>query len=85
MQENLGICRHEDWLKRYQDTLIGIHLHGMKNLILDHQAPTEDNMDFAMIRRYTKPDTLLTMEIHAENTAGSALAGKAYLESVFGN
>lgn len=83
VQENLGICRHEDWLKRYQDKLIGVHLHGMKNPMLDHQAPTEDNMDFAMIRRYTNPDTLLTMEVHAENSAETILSGKTYLEGVF--
>ena len=85
VQENLGIRCHEDWLKRYQDRLIGVHLHGMQNLILDHRAPTEGNMDFAMIRRYTNPGTLLTMEVSAENSTEAVLAGKCYLERVFEN
>jgi sugar phosphate isomerase/epimerase len=82
-QENLGICRHEDWLKRYRERLIGVHLHGMSSFMLDHYAPTAGNMDFAMIRRYINSDTLLVMEVSPENTAESVQQGKAYLETVF--
>ncbi len=85
VQENLGIRRHEDWLKRYQHHLIGIHLHGMHNLLLDHQAPTRDNMDFAMIRRYTGPDTVLVIEASPSNSVEAMRAGKKYLENIFRN
>ena len=83
VQEHLGIRRHEDWLSRYQGRLVGIHLHGMMNQLLDHEAPTPDNMDFLMVRRYTNPDTLLTIEAHAGNSVEAMQAGIAYLESVF--
>mgnify|MGYP005834207067 FL=1 len=85
VQQNLGIRRHEDWLKRYQDRLVGVHLHGMENLLLDHQAPRQDNMDFAMISRYVGADTLLVIEASPSNSAADMLAGKKYLETVFRN
>lgn len=85
VQENLGIRGHEDWLKRYQHHLVGIHLHGMQTLFLDHQAPTEVNMDFAMIHRYTNPDTVLVMEASPSNSIEAMRAGKRYLENIFGN
>jgi len=83
VQEHLGIRRHEDWLRRYQGRLIGIHLHGMSNQLLDHEAPAPDNMDFLMVRRYTNADTLLTIEAHAGNSVKAMQAGIAYLESIF--
>ncbi len=83
MQENLGLCRHEAWLERYHDRLIGVHLHGISDCVHDHRAPTKDNMDFTMIRRYTGPDTLLVMELSPENSADEVAAGKAYLETIF--
>jgi len=83
VQENLGIRRHEDWLCRYQDRLIGVHLHGMFNRLLDHEAPAPGNMDFAMVSRYTKRDTLLTIEAHAGNSLEAMQAGIAYLEGIF--
>lgn len=85
VQENLGIRRHEDWLKRYQNRLVGVHLHGMENLLLDHQAPREGNMDFAMISRYVRADTVLVIEASPSNSAAAMLAGKRYLETVFRN
>jgi len=83
VQENLGIRRHEDWLKRYRHRLIGIHLHGMGNLLVDHQAPREDNMDFAMISRYTDAGTVLVIEANHTNSVDAMLAGKKYLERIF--
>ena len=84
-RETLGLSRHEDWLKRYQELLIGVHLHGMRNRILDHAGPTPDNMDFAMIRRYTRPDTILVMELNSATPAEAVRLGKEYLETVFEN
>ena len=83
--QNLGLWPHEAWLARYRDRLVGVHLHGMKNFLLDHQAPDPDNMDFEMVARYTRPDTLLVMEVSAENTLQDVLRGKDYLEKVFLN
>ena len=48
-QQNLGIRRHEDWLERFHTRLVGVHLHGMGTFMLDHYAPTSDNMDFGLV------------------------------------
>lgn len=83
MQENLGLCRAEEWLQRYQDRLVGLHLHGVIDIVHDHEAPAKGNMDFEMIRRYTGPDTLRVMELSPSNPPEAVLAGKAYLETLF--
>ena len=83
MQENLGLRRAEEWLQRYQDRLIGLHLHGVIDTVQDHEAPAKGNMDFELIRRYTRPDTLRVMELSPSNSPEVVLAGKAYLETLF--
>ncbi len=44
MNSRLGITKHEDFLKRYQDRLIGVHLHGILGK-RDHMAPFDGDMD----------------------------------------
>jgi sugar phosphate isomerase/epimerase len=83
MQENLKLRGHEEWLRRYHDRLIGVHLHGITDTVHDHEAPARGNMNFEMIRRYTGPDTILVMELSPSNSPEAVRAAKAYLETLF--
>ena len=83
VQENLGLCRHEDWLQRYGDRLIGVHLHGMGDLIHDHFAPAAGNMPFEMIGRYLNDDTVRVLELANFNDLDSIIAGRDYLEDLY--
>jgi sugar phosphate isomerase/epimerase len=84
VQENLGlITTHEAWFERYTDRLVGIHFHGINGLVNDHWAPTADNMDWEMVRRHVRPDTLLVAELsYRTNALGDVIAGLRYLDAL---
>ncbi len=83
MQESMGLCRHEDWLKRYGHVLLGTHLHGMADPYHDHQAPTPRNMDFAMIGRYLREEVIKVIEVEQQNSLEAVIAGQRYLEELY--
>lgn len=62
VNETLTISQHEDLLKTYYDSLIGIHLHDAMGLE-DHLAPGTGEIDFERIKSYIKDDTLLVIEL----------------------
>ena len=80
--QNLGFIKHEDYLKRYSGRLLGIHLHDIEGA-KDHLAPLKGNLDFGMLKKYIKPDTLLTIEAHHPATAEDIVSAKKYLEGLF--
>ena len=62
-RETFGLTKHEDFLKKYSDKLIGIHLHdciGYK----DHIAPGTGEIDFDMIKKYLSDDVIKILELH---------------------
>jgi sugar phosphate isomerase/epimerase len=79
-QENLGLCRHADWLERYGARLVGVHFHGMFNIVHDHAAPAAGNMPFELVRSYLQPDTIGVLELASSNALGALIAGRDYLE-----
>jgi sugar phosphate isomerase/epimerase len=74
MSEILGFGRHEEWLERYGERLIGAHLHDMTGTS-DHQSIGKGNIDFEMVAKYLKPDTIRVLELNpavpAEEVADS--------------
>ncbi|MCC6178294.1 MAG: sugar phosphate isomerase/epimerase [Chloroflexi bacterium] len=72
--ENAGFVEHEEYLRRYGSRLVGMHLHdtvGSK----DHQGPGQGHTDFAMLARYVRPDTVLTMELHSDVLPEHVISG----------
>ena len=63
----LGFGNHEDWLKRYGNRIIGVHLHDVKG-VTDHQMPGSGDVDFAMIAPYIPKTAHLTMEVSPKLT-----------------
>jgi sugar phosphate isomerase/epimerase len=62
--EVLGIAGQEDYLKKYADKLIGMHIHDAVGSD-DHQPLGRGEIDFAKILPYVKPNTQLVLEIHS--------------------
>jgi sugar phosphate isomerase/epimerase len=76
------IDEHEDYLRRYADQLVGMHIHDTRGP-RDHRAPGQGDTDFGMLARYLREDTLRTLELHPSVTAreiGEALELLADLE-----
>jgi sugar phosphate isomerase/epimerase len=76
--EYCGFVEHEEYLRRYADRLVGMHVHDTQGA-RDHRAPGQGGTDFAMLARYVRPDTILTIELHADVLAEHIVAGRDWL------
>ena len=66
IQQLLGVASQDDFLHRYGDRLVGMHLHNAVGSS-DHRAITGGEIDFARIMSHVSEDTLLVLEIHKAN------------------
>lgn len=64
VQESLGICPQEAYLKQFSDYLYGFHIHDVRGL-RDHMAPFTGDVDMLKIMKYMKSDTLKVIEAHS--------------------
>ena len=62
VQQQLGFSLHEEWLSRFKDRMVGIHLHDIIG-ISDHQAPGKGNMNWEMVAKYLPPGIVKVCEI----------------------
>jgi len=58
----LGFVDHFEWLKRFSERMIGVHLHDVRG-INDHQPPGMGDMNFAEIAPYIPVQAQRTLEI----------------------
>jgi len=56
--ENMGLLRHEEYLERFRDRLLGVHLHDVKGVINDHNAPFTGDFDFAILKPFLNNFTI---------------------------
>jgi sugar phosphate isomerase/epimerase len=62
VQQQLGFSLHEEWLSRFKDRMVGIHLHDIRGTS-DHQAPGKGNMNWEMVAKYLPPKIVKVCEI----------------------
>ena len=79
--EYFGFLEHEEYLRRYGDRMIGMHVHDTQGA-RDHRAPGQGGTDFAMLAKYVRPDTILTLELHADVLAEHIVPGVEWLVSL---
>ena len=64
IMQRYGFLDHEkDLLAKYADLLAGVHLHDV-NGREDHVAPGMGDLDFRMVAKYLKEDTIRILEVH---------------------
>lgn len=83
VQENLGIAPHRAWLEEFGDHMIGVHIHDVDGYT-DHAPPPtggRGGVDFGMIEKYMKPDTIKILEMRDNITAEAARAGVEWLRA----
>jgi sugar phosphate isomerase/epimerase len=76
--EVLGFYKHQEWLDAFEGRLIGMHLHDCVGL-KDHQCPGTGEIDFSLLKRYVRPETLLVAELNRVNPENAVKAGLEYL------
>jgi sugar phosphate isomerase/epimerase len=82
LYENLGLLKHTDYLNRFSDRMLGIHLHDIKGA-QDHLAPLKGDFDFAKLVPYVQKDTIKVLEAHHPATAEEIEKAAEYLEGLF--
>jgi sugar phosphate isomerase/epimerase len=82
LMENLGFCRHRDFLELSKGALLGIHLHNIVGCV-DHHAPSVGEIDFRELLPYVTKDTLKVIEAHHPASAEQLKDSKKMLEVVF--
>ena len=78
--EYAGFVEHEEYLRRYGDRLIGMHVHDTLGG-RDHQAPGQGTTDFGMLARYLQPHSLKTLELHPSVSAAQVARGLDVLDA----
>ncbi|MGB5925029.1 MAG: TIM barrel protein [Dehalococcoidia bacterium] len=79
VQQQLGFSCHEEWLSRFRDRMIGIHLHDIRG-ICDHHAPGEGNMNWEMIAKYLPRGIVKVCEIGEWNDEGQMQGAVKFLQ-----
>ena len=62
VQQQLGFSLHEEWLSRFKNRMVGIHLHDIHG-ISDHHAPGKGNMNWEMVAKYLPAGIVRVCEI----------------------
>ncbi|ODS31755.1 MAG: Xylose isomerase-like TIM barrel [Candidatus Scalindua rubra] len=81
VQENLGILQPNQLLEAYGRYLIGVHLHDATGYV-DHQVPGAGKVDFDLLKKYLKKDTIKILEIHPRETEKDLMDGVDFLKSI---
>lgn len=81
--ENLGFLKHKDYLDRYGEYLLGVHLHDIRRDD-DHLAPLQGDFDFSLLKAYLKKDTIKTLEAHYPASLQDIMKAKDFLETLYG-
>lgn len=77
-QQNAGFLEGVEFLRRFGERLVGVHLHDTR-LERDHQAPGLADTDFSILAAYLRPDTIRTMELSPRVEQQDILPGVAVL------
>jgi sugar phosphate isomerase/epimerase len=81
VQENLGIVGTKELLDAYGKLLVGVHLHDV-NGYSDHHVPGMGEVDFDLLKKYLKKDTIKILEIHPRETEKDLMDGVDFLKNM---
>lgn len=82
VMENLGLNKHKDYLDIFGNNMVGVHLHDC-TATSDHQAPSQGEIDFAMLKPYIRKETLKVIEAHQPSSGEDLKKSKEFLETLF--
>ncbi len=79
------MARVEQWTKELLDAygklLVGVHLHDV-NGYSDHHVPGIGGVDFDLLKKYLKKDTIKILEIHPRETEKDLMGGVDFLKNM---
>jgi sugar phosphate isomerase/epimerase len=81
VHENLGLIAVKELLDAYGKYLVGFHLHDV-NGYSDHHVPGIGEVDFDMLKKHLKKDTIKILEIHPRETEKDLMNGVQFLKNM---
>lgn len=82
VMQNLGFYEQGEYLERYGDMMLGIHLHDVMGC-RDHIAPFKGEFEFSRLKPYLKKDTIKIIEAHHPAAGRDLQDGRELLEKTF--
>lgn len=76
--DRLGFYPHDQWLKRYSDRIVEVHLHDVRG-VNDHLAPGLGEVDFDEVARFLPETAIRTLELDPSNSPEQVRAGLEHL------
>jgi sugar phosphate isomerase/epimerase len=76
--QHLGLGTHEEWLRRFAERMVGVHLHDVVGLS-DHLAAGLGQLDWDMVARYLPASVLRTCEFQPASSPEQVAAGLKWL------
>lgn len=80
VQQNLGLSDQKEFLEKFSELLVGVHLHGCRGYA-DHYAPGSGEEDYSLLQNFLRPDTLLVVETHHRASREEMLRGLEFLRA----
>ncbi|MDP2912685.1 MAG: sugar phosphate isomerase/epimerase [Candidatus Omnitrophota bacterium] len=80
----LGLASHTEFLDKFSNRLIGIHLHDIIGIMADHNPPGLGDFDFTILKPYINGDTIKVIEAHEPANAEQIRQSVDYLNRVLG-
>ena len=81
IHDNLDIASHEDLLRQYSDSMIGIHLHDVKSNVT-HLAPGMGDLDFKMVSEYLPQNAVRVLQLTSKATNEEIMEGLSHLREL---
>ncbi len=79
IHDNLDIASHEDLLRQYSDSMIGVHLHDVKASEY-HRVPGTGDLDFRMVSEYLPQNAVRVLQLTPEAKKEEIMEGLSHLE-----
>jgi sugar phosphate isomerase/epimerase len=83
VQELLYGIDHEQVLSRFSPRIIGVHLHDADG-VKDHKAPGKGEVNFKMVEKFIRPDTIRVIELAPDESEEDFRKGIEFLAGIFG-
>ncbi len=77
VMEDLGFCRHEDYLETAGERLCGLHIHDVLQC-QDHLPPSYGTVDFSRLKKYWRHRHPLVIELSPSSDAATVARGVEY-------
>jgi sugar phosphate isomerase/epimerase len=74
----LGFIPHQEWLDRFSNRMVGVHLHDVIG-VEDHRAPGSGEVDFNKIVAFLPKEAFRTLELHPKTTPEQIRTSLQYL------